>query len=172
VSPDSSTVDAALRLLGRRPLSESELSARLEQRGHTGESIEACCKRLLEMGYLDDQKLALEFIVTRAERLGHAPRRLVDQLCRRGIKRTVAQAALRVAVARGDVSELDLLRRRLRRHLKGASGPLDQRGFARVYNALRRAGFQDEVIRQEIEPYRPPAFHDASTTDEGTDDFP
>jgi SOS response regulatory protein OraA/RecX len=66
------------------------------------------------MGYLDDRRLALEFIVTRAERLGHGPTKLVEDLCRRGVGREVAEAALRLAVERGDVSTTEVLRRRMR----------------------------------------------------------
>jgi hypothetical protein len=39
-------------------------------------------------------------------------------------------------------------------------------------NALRRAGFDEEAIRQEIDSISDPALHDEPTADEPTDDFP
>jgi hypothetical protein len=60
----------------------------------------------------------------------------------------------------------------MRQHLRGAAPPLGPRDYARVYNALRRAGFGEEMIRQELEGYRDPASHAESIADETTDDFP
>jgi len=162
---------AALRLLARRPLSLAEVHARLERQGYGPDEIEEACGRLGELGYLDDARLALDFIVTRAARLSHGPEKLVEALCRRGVERTVAHAALDRARAEGELDDLDLLRRRLRRHLRDPHGPLDRRDYARVYNALRRAGFDPEAIRRELDSYREPASHDQPTTDETTDDF-
>jgi regulatory protein len=128
-------------MLARRPLSRVEVRTRLERRGHGPDEIEAACERLGELGYLDDADLAFDFILARSTRLSHGPEKLVDALCRRGVERVVAEAALQRARAEGELCDADLLRRRLRRHLREPEGPLDRRDYARVYNALRRAGF-------------------------------
>lgn len=161
-----------MRLLGRRPLTEAELRERLTRAQHAAGAIDHACERLRQAGYLDDHALALEFIVNRAERLGHGPDKLVAALCERGVARGVAEAALQLAVERGDVSPREVLLRRLRRYLRGATPPLSAREYARVYNALRRAGFGGELIRQELECYRAPASHAEPIADETTDDFP
>jgi regulatory protein len=168
----SSATSAALRLLARRPLTRAELHERLVARDHPVAAADAACTRLRELGYLDDRRLALDFIVTRAERLGHGPARLVDGLCRRGVAREDAEAALRLAVERGDLSVRDVLRRRLARQLRQLRQPRGRRDYARMYNALRRAGFDEEAIRQEIDAISEPALHDEPTADETTDDFP
>ena len=74
--------------------------------------------------------------------------------------------ALREVVERGDVTPREILRRRIRRRLVGAALPLDRRGLARVYNALRRAGFDAESIRQELEPYGVPTSRVDPISDE------
>jgi len=173
VSADESSsvagaLERALGLLARRPLSERELRERLGRRGHASDAVDAACRRLVELGYLDDRKLAAEFIATRALRLGHAPGRLLDDLVARGVERAIARSALDEALARGELSEVELLRRRLRRLLAGAAQPRSRNEFRRVYNALRRAGFTEESILREIDPDLP----DATTTDEAIDDFP
>jgi len=161
-----------MRFLARRPLSETELRARLEAGEHAASEIEEVCDRLKEAGYLDDHRLAVDFVTTRAERLGHGPEKLVAALCGRGVAREVAEAALRLAVERGDLSPREVLRRRLRRHLGDAASPRSPRDYARVYNALRRAGFDDGAIREELGPYREPASHTEPTAEEIDDEFP
>ena len=68
----------ALTLLAHKPLTESEVRVRLASRGHAAESVHATIERLRDAGYVDDQRLALHFIATRASRLGHGPGRLID----------------------------------------------------------------------------------------------
>ena len=50
---------AALRLLTRRDYSQSDLRQRLRDKGFEQDLIEAALQRCLELGYLDDQRYAL-----------------------------------------------------------------------------------------------------------------
>jgi SOS response regulatory protein OraA/RecX len=72
-----------------------------------------------------------------------------------------------MAVERGEVDLRQLLRRRIRRRLKGRQR-IDAREYARVYNALLRAGFDSETVHQELEPHRtaPDPFVQDGTIDE------
>lgn len=153
-SRGSSTSGAAVRLLARRPLSEHQLCRLLETQGHAAAAVESACCRLRQAGYLDDRRFAMDFIVTRAERLGHGPEKLVADLLRHGVGADVADSAMHLAIERGDVSPRELLRARIRRRLAGGSQQLQPRAYARMYNALRRAGFEEESIGRELEPYR------------------
>jgi SOS response regulatory protein OraA/RecX len=165
-------MSAAMRLLGRRPLTEAELRARLAKARHSATAIDHTCERLRAAGYLDDHALALDFIVNRAQRLGHGPEKLVAALCGRGVLRDVAEGALQLTVERGDFSPREVLLQRMRHHLRVAAPPLGRRDYARVYNALRRAGFGEEMIRQELDCHREPASHAEPIANETTDDFP
>ena len=167
------TSEAAVRLLARRPLTERELSRRLEAQGHPPGEIDDALHRLREAGYLDDRRFAADFIVTRAERMGHGPGKLLADLARRGIPAETAEAALRLAVEQGDVDPRELLRSRIRSRLGDPSQGLAPRAHARMYNALRRAGFDEESIGTELEPYRA-ALESAGEwpADEKSDDLP
>ena len=164
---------AAVRLLTRRPLSEDELCRRLEAQGYAAADVASACSRLRQAGYLDDRRLATDFIVTRAERLGHGPEKLLADLLRRGIRAEVARSAMHLAIEQGDVVPRELLRARIRNRLGAGEPPLPPRAYARMYNALRRAGFDEESIVRELEPYR--TLLDSAgelTADERTDDLP
>ena len=160
----------ALRLIGRRPLTVAELRRRLEDRGHASSLIDQVVEGLVERGYLHDAELARNFIVSRAQRLGHGPRRLVDDLVRRGVSREAAGAAWTRAVEQGDLDGEALLRRELRRRLGPASGELDSRTQRRVYTALVRAGFEGSAVHRELMARRGSATHSDHELSQGFDD--
>ena len=151
-----------MRLLAQKPLTETELRQRLQARGHDAATVDRTCRRLSEEGYLDDRKLASDFILARTERRGHGPRRLVEELCRRGVSREVAEATFQGVVEQGDVAVDELLLRQIRRRI-GTADSIDSRAYRRVYNALRRAGFEDDAIRRQLQPLlEDPVVDDAS----------
>ncbi len=152
-SPDRSPAspeEHALRALGRRPLSAAELRSRLESAGHGAAAIDEVCARLAARGWLDDGELARHYIVTRAQRLGHGPQRLIEGLVRRGVMRAVAQAAWDGAVARGEVSPDDMLDAQIARRLVGGGATLDSREYARVVHSLLRAGFPGDAVERAL----------------------
>ncbi len=55
-----SAFEVAVKLLGGREKSRAQLDAALVQRGHTGDEIRAAIGRCVELGYLDDQRAAVE----------------------------------------------------------------------------------------------------------------
>lgn len=144
----------AVRLLARRPRSEHEVRRWLEQRKHSSADVDAALKRLLARGYVDDAELALHFIVARAQRLGHGPRRLLHELERRGVKRSTAEGAWARAVDEGQLDPQELLRTQLRRRVGSSSSGLDERSYRRVYNALLRAGFESPAIKTALDACR------------------
>lgn len=163
----------ALRLLARKPLTEAELQHGLARQGHAPDVVAGVIERLQQAGQLDDRSLALHYIVTRTERLGHGRLRLLGELERRGVRLEVAEAAWELAVREGHIDPAELLRRRARILLRRQRrGPAAER-WARVYNALLRAGFEEAAIRSELGPQQaddaPP---DAGAVDGLDDEFP
>jgi len=144
----------ALKWLAQRPLTEAELSKKLRTSGIEADVVEALCARLRRSGYLDDLRLARHFVATRAARLGLGPRRLLEELGRRGVAREVAQEALEAAAGDGEFAPEDELARRVARATRDGAQRLDRRAQARLYQALVRAGFDHEAIRRAIEPAR------------------
>jgi len=159
----------ALRLLARRPRARLELRRELERRDHGREAIDEALQRVEDAGYLDDAALALHYITARADRLGHGPGRLIGDLQRRGVSLEQAEQAWRIAVEQGDVSPLELLRRAIRRRLK-EDASLDSKRYARVYNALLRAGYDGPDVRRELDPYRTAVGPFNSLPDDGAND--
>jgi len=151
----------ALVLLSRRPLSERELRDGLLERGHAAAVVEAVIEALRRVGHVDDRRLALHYVQTRSARLGHGPRRLIGALVRRGVDEACARAAWDAAVRDGDVDPVELIRRQLRRRV-GPTGQLDRAGYRRVYNALLRAGFTTEEVREELASLRHGLDHEVS----------
>jgi regulatory protein len=146
---------AAMSLLARRPLGEAELRRRLETAGHDPQACDAACRRLRDDGYLNDARLAEEYIVARSARLGHGPERLISELVRRGLDEDVVAAAWQRLVERGDLDPRELLRAELRRRLAPYGSKLDRRAYARVYNTLLRSGFPADDVSEALRPHRP-----------------
>ncbi len=150
------TSDAALKFLARRPLTRQELESRLSDRGYPRDEIREVIDRLGASGYLDDRSLALDYLVTRAQRLGHGRTRLLEGLQRRGVSRRDAEEAWNRAVSDGDIDPDLLLRRRALKEINRQGGAIDARGYQRVYNALLRAGFDPDAVEARLERYRAP----------------
>lgn len=149
----TSASDDAARLLGRRPLTERELQQRLTERGHPADVIDATLAAFRDRGYISDYRLALEYIVRRAERLGHGRRRLLGDLARRGVAEDVLERAWQAADEGGELDHERALERRVRKRLRGRER-LDPRAWARVYNALLREGFEEPAVRGRLERHR------------------
>ena len=159
-------------MLGRRPLTASEVRKRLRERGHEPAAVDAVLRSLASAGYLDDYQLASHYLRVRAERGGRGPRRLLAELLRRGVPEAIAKRAWSDLLARGDLDPADLAAREARRRAAAHGGTLDRKRFAAVYNALFRAGFEPETIRVAIDPYRREAGGVEEDTPETMDDFP
>jgi len=144
----------ALRLLGRRPLTEDELRRRLEDRGHAADAVASALQRAVDAGYVDDSRLAGEYIATRARRLGHGKDRLLRELRRRGVDADLAASAWDRVVEEEGLEPLKLLRRAAQGRVERCGGKLDPRAYRRVYNALLRAGFDPDAIAAELRAYR------------------
>jgi regulatory protein len=166
VAPERAAYAAAVRLLARRPRTEREVRRWLEQRSYSAAVVDTVLARLGARGYVDDAELALHFIVVRAQRLGHGPRRLIHELERRGVERSTAEQAWEQAKEQGQVELRELLRRQLRRRVGTSRDRLDRSAYRRVYNALLRAGFESSAIKAELDAMRSaPELADDDDTD-------
>lgn len=83
----------ALELLSYRPRSRAELRRRLAERDLPPEVVEACLRRLEELGLVDDAELA-GMVARDAARFGRSRRRARERMRRLGIEPAVATAVL------------------------------------------------------------------------------
>lgn len=138
-----SAFDQAVKLLARRTHFTSEIEAKLRKRRYPAMEIETAVARLEDLGYLDDEAAAREYVRLNRERKGWGRARLRAELFRRG----VSDAA--VAGAVGDLTEegeRELARREIERWRRSRSDDP-----SRLARRLERKGFASRVIVSVLE---------------------
>lgn len=90
--PSRSAREVALDCLARRALTYCELETRLKEKGYESTEINGVLERLLELGYLNDQELALTFSKDRLKR--YSRRRVQQDLRNRGLEPELIEQAL------------------------------------------------------------------------------
>jgi len=133
----------ALRLLGRRAQSQSELRRKLATRAEREEDVDPLIDRLREYGYLDDARFAETFAGARLanDRLGKS--RVLRDLRSKRVAPAVAEKAVREAYSGIDETVLieEFAERRILRHGSGERLN-DPKELASAYRKLVRAGFR------------------------------
>jgi len=138
--------DAGLRLLAAAPRTRRELTRRLS-RTYPPETAERIADRLAGAGWLDDRAFAASFVRAHPD---FGSRRLLADLTRKGVDRTLAAAV--VAEERGEADAVEQAREvaaaRLRR-----MGQVDRlTAWRRLAGFLSRRGFGPETVRSALEP--------------------
>jgi len=134
----------ALKMLGRRELSEAQLRQRLARREHAPDAIDTAVARLRAEHAIDDVRTA------------EAIARTQTSIKRRGrlrVRRQIEQAGIQPATARRAVDEvfaaLDpdaLLEASLARRLRGREQIADEAELARLYRYLIGQGFEPDRV--------------------------
>ena len=130
----------ALKLLGRRELSEAQVRLHLARRGHAPDAIDAAVARLLEERAIDDVRVA------------EAIARTETGVRKRGklrVRRAIESAGIAAAIAKravedvfGDIDGDDLLEAALAKRLRRGARISDDREFNRLYRYLVGQGFE------------------------------
>lgn len=145
-------LDLALRWLGARARTERELRDRLRQRGVSPGVIDTTVERLRQWGYLDDRSFAEDFVERTLAVRQIGPRRLVEELRRRGVGGRLAAeiVAERVPAERA----LDLARAAARRRLGRWQEGDAAAARGHLYRFLTARGFDPEtaarVVREHL----------------------
>jgi regulatory protein len=140
---DSAYLDG-LKLLARRELSVAGLRARLLDRDHSPESIDAAIERLLETRALDDARVARAHARTAATVKGRGRLRVMRELQVMGIPKDVAGEAL--AEVFGELDERTLIAKALQKKLRGRPRIATTAEHARLYQYLMRQGFSPAAV--------------------------
>ena len=133
----------ALKLLSGRDYTIAELRAKLEKKfGAVDENVIA---ELIKRKFLDDRRFVRNFL-TRKSRFSREY--LHAQLVERGIDEAIVAQELQNAERPSlrDVLNATMVDWNLR-------APLHPRDAARLFRALGRLGYQEDAIREELEPF-------------------
>lgn len=136
--------EKAVELLSRKRQSRKELEGKLAQWGANEEESAAICARMEELGYLNDAAYA-EQVVRHYNAKGFGPRKLRDELYRRGVPRQLWDEALEQAEESAETIDAFVAKKLAgkvpdRKELKKVSDALARRGFSwsQISDALRR----------------------------------
>ena len=148
--------DYAVKSLGRRMRSESELRRLMKTRVEPGEigaaRIEKVVTRLKEYGYLDDTAFAENYTQLRQQNEKFGQRRVRQELGRKGIAQQTISDTIESKYA--EVSEEALARQHLER--KRIRKPENEKETARVMRRLVTAGFSVGVIYKILRQWNVP----------------
>jgi regulatory protein len=140
---------AALRILTRRDHSQLELRQRLTDKGFDPTRIDDALQRCLELGYLDDDRYALNRAISLMNQGRAVGKRVLLDLRQHGVNEETAIRALEKAREACDEEHLlaSLLERRFA-DFNYNSAPAKER--RRVVHFLQRRGFSIDRIMSQL----------------------
>jgi len=143
----------ALKMLGRRELSETQVRQRLVRRGHSAGEIDAAVARLLGERAIDDARVAEAIARTETAVRRRGRLRVRRQIERAGIAGSVARHAVDEAFGALDVDAL--LEASLAKRLRGRTRVANDAEFRRLYRYLIGQGFEPDRVLAALKPRRP-----------------
>lgn len=146
---EQEALDWALRKLTSRDRTEQELRRGLAQRRFPQPVIATALDRLRAKGLIDDRRYARDYVRTQSLRRGIGPAALRAKLVQLGVASSTVDEALAVEMpeeVQKNIAET-VARKRMPR-LRGTRG--DERR-SRLYAAIARRGFDDDVAAQVVE---------------------
>ena len=136
----------ALKMLGRRELSEAQVRQRLARRGHEPDAVDAAIARLREERAIDDARVAEAIARSQTSIRRRGKQRVLRQIEGAGIAPSTAQRA--VDEVFGGLDPDALVEASLAKRLRGRQRIADQAEFRRLYRYLIGQGFEpDRILR-------------------------
>jgi regulatory protein len=131
-------MDAAMRMLARRSLSEGEIRDRLARRGFSDSQAQAAIRRLRELGLADDPGLCGRLARYYRETRGYGPAKIAWTLRARRFPRGIVEEAVRGSCTPEEeaAAASDVLRKKFR-----GGVPPGREKAARAYRFLAGRGF-------------------------------
>jgi len=151
-----------------RARTRAELAKKLAQRNVPDDIAHSLLDRFTEVGLIDDEAFARDWIEQRQSGRGLARRALAVELRRKGVEEEIAKEALDSAAEEDPEAELEAARMLVRRKLRSLRGVEPQKATQRLVGMLARKGHSPgiayRVVREELDATADEAVHDA---DEG-----
>lgn len=142
----------ALKMLGRRELSERQVRERLARKGFAEDDIEVAVERLKAERAIDDTRVAEAIARTETGIKRRGKLRVRRQIESAGISPDKARQAIDSVFA--DVNDDALLDAALARRLRNGRTIEDDREFQRLYRYLAAQGFESDRILKVLNARR------------------
>ena len=153
--PESVARKILLDQLTGRARSRAELAKKLAQRGVPGDIAARLLDRFTEVGLIDDEAFARDWIEQRQSGRGLARRALAVELKRKGIDDQTAREALDEAAQDDPDAEFEAARMLVRRKLRSVAGLDQHKAVQRLVGMLARKGHSPavayRVVREELD---------------------
>jgi len=136
--------DKAMRLLALRARTKHEMRAALDGLALAPAVRDGILAELEELGLVDDERFAREYVRVKAEVRGQGPHRLRHDLKKRGVRAATVDGVVGAELTPERQEEMAraLVARRL------GAGALDEKDVRRVAGMLRRKGFDYEIVNR------------------------
>lgn len=139
---------AALKMLARRELSESQIRQRLARRAYQADDIESAIEGLKSDGSINDARVAGAIARTETSIKRRGRLRVAQTLARAGIDRATAREAVESTFS--NIDDATLLNAALDRRLKNGRFIADDREFQRLFRYLAAQGFESDTILKAL----------------------
>lgn len=141
----------ALRYLGIRPRTSSQLHSYLVEKGFSTQIAEEICQRCKNHGYIDDEAFAKQWVDERLRLKPRSPYMLRMELTQRGVDRAIVEDAVRGVSRQAELDAARALIEKKVRRIEGAPNPDEER---KLLSMLMRKGFSHAIIQQMREELR------------------
>ena len=140
-------VASALNLLTHRGRSERELRQRLKMKGYTPGAVDAAIRKVIDWGYLNDERFAVAWVEQRQAGRPRSRRALASELREKGVDRDIVETTLEEA----EIDEVaDARRLAADKWRKDAELEPDKRR-QRAAAFLARRGYGWDVAKQVLD---------------------
>jgi regulatory protein len=141
--------ESALVMLDYRPRTEREIAAGLKRKGYSEEVIATVIERLSDVGLIDDEKFAEQWVDSRLRSRLAGRARIAWELRGKGVNQETIEKAL--SEVDGE-DEVRMARELVAKKMASLSSP-DEKAVRRLTSFLRRRGFDWDVISKVLNEF-------------------
>ena len=151
---ENALFDFAVRALGGRAHSISELKMKLKRRAEDAAAIDPVLSKLKQYGYLNDRKFADSFTASRKEGRGFGSERVLRELHGKQVPRIVAEQSVKEAYEASD--ELAMADQLLQKKFRGkvlAEFLAEPKNLQAAFRRLRYSGYSSAITIRVLKRY-------------------
>jgi regulatory protein len=151
---ENALFDFAVRALGARAYSISDLKRKLQRRSAEPAFVDAAMSRLKQYGYLNDRKYADSFTASRKDGHGFGRERVLRELHGKQVPRLVAEEAVKEAYESSD--EFTMADQLLQRKFRGKDLReflAEPKNLQAAFRRLRYAGYGSAITIRVLKQY-------------------